>query len=327
MNIEKYKKRTKDRVSSSTLSARVSGQRNLDEFIGGGEPTVEDVEEWVDHLIDKHHDGDIKASTIKEYFKAARYYFKTVKGEPEALDHIDWIPSNDSDPGDYLTVEEWERLYDNIHNVEFKAIYSLMYHYARRPSEIRFLNREDVYLGEDDDRTVSEVRYLNDDKFDESDMAICFLILKKTDPNLPTIAIDGEERKLFRATYELKEEPAKLIKEHMQWSPEVTETIIEDGEEREVTPLFCTPRGRRSYESLYNECKKAAARAGIDSKNVTPKTMRHSRATHLDWDGNAPGNIGRDMLIHEPDTNVIGRYIHDRGEDEVREVMDLRDDE
>lgn len=303
MDIDRYKKRVGHQISGSTLSSRVSALRSLDNFIGGGEPIEQDVEDWVEYLMSR---DDVKNSTIREYFKTVRSYFRIVKGENDPLEAVErWVPSNDSDPGDFLTVDEWEALLSKIYNPRNKAVYSIMYHYARRPSEILFLNKEDV-------------------DFDE--MTIRFLILKKTDPTLPDITIGGETRKLFRATYELKEEPAKAIKRGIKYGPEIVDTIKEDGEEREVYPLFTTSEGRLSYDTVYNAVKKASDAAGI-KKNVTPKTMRHSRATHLDWNGHAPGNIGRDMLIHSPDTNVVGRYIHDREGSDVREPMELKVDE
>lgn len=305
MKLDTYEKRMENSISRGTLNPRLSALRSLEKNSGGGEIDVNDVEEWLDHLIDRYNNGEIKASTVQEYFKAARSYFGTIKGDKSALDHIDWLPENDSDPGDYLTEAEWEAMYSNIYNVKYKAIFSLMYHYARRPSEIIFLNKEDIDFEED---------------------TIRFLILKKNNRKLPTIEIGGEERKLFRATYRLKEEPKEKLQEAMRYMPKHEETIVEDGEERTVEPLFTTGQGRISYSSVHKACKKAAERAGID-KNVTPKVMRHSRATHLDWGGNAPGNIGRDMLIHSPDTNVINRYIHDREGDEVREVMDIKENE
>ena len=98
------------------------------------------------------------------------------------------------------------------------------------------------------------------------------------------------------------------------------EDIVLDGEDKTVHPLFFTSHGRRTYGAVYKKTKDIADRVGLE-KNVTPKVLRHSRSTHLDWQGGAPGNIARDMLIHDPETNVISRYIHDRGEDEVRDVM------
>lgn len=285
------------------MSSRLSALRSLDDFINGGEPTEGDVEEWVEHLMDE---GKLKNSTIREYFKTVRNYFEIVRGEHEPLTSVEkWVPSNDSDAGDHLTIDEWETLYGKIYNPRNKAVYNIMYHYARRPGEILFLNKEDV-------------------NFD--DMEIRFLILKKTDSSLPEIEIGGETRKLFRATYKLKEEPAQAIKRATKYCPEVTEEIVEDGTVREVQPLFATSNGRLSYDTIYNAIKDAAELTGMD-KNITPKVMRHSRATHLDWHGHAPGNIGRDMLLHAPDTNVVGRYIHDRGEGDVRTPMEMKVDD
>lgn len=311
MNIETYKRREEKNISEDTLNPRLSALRHLEEFIEGQEPDVNDIEDWIDYMMES---DKFKDSTTREYFKAAKYYFEVVKGEHGELEHITrWLPSNDSDAGDHLTEDEWKKLYANIQRRRDRAIFNLMYHYARRPSEILYLNREDV-------------------DFEEN--TIRFLILKKTDPNLPEIYIDGQWRKLFRATFKLKEEPKKMLQKALKYMPETTETIeerIAGGEvhqfnvqegKREVQPLFSTSQGRLSYASVYNTLKEASEQSGID-KNITPKTMRHSRATHLDWGGRTPGNIAREMLMHEPDTTVIGRYIHDRSGDTVRDPMEM----
>ena len=294
MHIEKYKKRAKHNIAESTLNTRLSGQRNIEEFIGEDrEPTVDDVEDWVDHLIDKYERGEIKSSTIREYFKAVKYYFQVVKGESEALDHMSkWLPTSDSDPGEHLELEEWEAMRDAVSGYRDSAFLDLMYFYARRPSEVIGINREDIDLEEG---------------------TITFPILKKKED--------------FRATFELLEEPRKSLERWLPYSGDVEEEIEWKGETRVVHPVFTTSEGRISYSTVYNMVKRVADKAGIN-KNVTPKGMgRHSRATHLDWEGNAPGNIARDMLVHDPDTDVIGRYIHDRSEDDVREVMSLDGEE
>lgn len=306
MEINKYKKREKHNLAESTLRSRLSGQRNLDEFIGGGEPTVSDVEDWVDNLIDKYNGGEIKASTAREYLKSVKYYFKTVKGEPKALDHIDWLPSNDSDPGDYMNLQEWQDMLDNTRGFRDRAIIKLMYIYARRPTEVILLNKEDI---------------------DFEEKTITFNILKKKDKNLPILETEDGEHRVLRATFELKEEAEEVINRYLRYSEDMTEGVVLDGEETVVHPLFVTPRGRISYSSVWRAIKQTAERAGIE-KNITPKGLRHSRATHLDWGGNSPGNISRDMLVHDPEsTNVIGRYIHDREEEQVREVMEMKEDE
>lgn len=308
MQLQKYESRAKHRVSESTLNARLAGQRSLQSFIGEDkEPTPDDVEEWVDHLIDRFENGDIKASTIREYFKAIRYYFRIIHGDSDDIEYIsNYLPKNDADPGDYLTLEEWDRLRNAVQGYRDRAFVEVMYFYGRRPTEVILLNEEDIDLEEE---------------------TITFNILKKGDPNLPVLETEDDSYRVLRATFELKAVPKHHIEKWLPYNSENTETIVLDDEEMEVTPLFSTPRGRISYNTVYHMVKQASKRARID-KNITPKAMgRHSRATHLDWDGNAPGNIARDILLHDPDTSVIGRYIHDREEDQVREVMTLGDEE
>lgn len=298
MDIERYKKRAKHNIAESTLNSRVSGQRNLEKFIGGGEPTVEDVEDWVDHLIERYEDGEIKASTIREYFKAVKYYFEVVKREPDALEGIDkWLPSNDSDAGDYLTQEEVEMVCEQIVNYRDRAMMELMYYYARRPKEIIQMNMGDVDLEKG---------------------TVTFPILKKDED--------------LRQTFTLLDRPRKHLENWVTYRrkrPDNTEVIEWRGEEIEVKPLFTTSQGRISYESFYVTVKEAASKANVD-KNVTPKAAgRHSRSTHLDWDGKQPGDISRDLLVHSPGTGsgVINKYIHERDEDMVRETMTMEDED
>lgn len=302
MQLEKYKRRSEHSVSESTMASRMSALRKLRDFVGEGEePSVEDVEEWVDHMIEEFEEGNIKSSTIRQYLKAAIYYFEVVHNEPEALDHIKkFLPENDSDPGDFLTEEEMDLMRRSFHNIRYNAIYELMYLYARRPSEVILLNKEDIDFEEE---------------------TITFNILKKKSSDLPTLKCNGEERRVMRATFKLKEKAREVIETYLEYRPDHTEVIELDGEEYEVHPLFTTHNGRISYSAVWTRIKKVAHRMNID-KNITPKSMRHSRATHLDWNGKVPGNIARDQLLHSPNSDVIGRYIHDKGEDQVREVME-----
>lgn len=313
MQIDKYEKRVRNNVAESTLTSRLSALRRLEKFIGGGDPDIDNVEDWIDHLIDLHEAGEIKSSTIREYYKAAKYYFAVVKREDEALDHISkWIPKSDSDPGDHLTEEEWEELRNSVKGYRDKAFMELMYFYARRPTEVILLNDEDIHITEGGDEPDT----------------IKFNILKKPDRDtIPLILSGGEEYNVMRATFELEKEPKQHLQKWLEYKSDQEEVIELDGEEKTVHPVFCTSHGRISYNSIYKMIKKTARRAAIN-KNVTPKAMgRHSRATHLDWAGKAPGNIGRDVLLHDPDTDVVGRYVHERGEDDVRDIMTIEGDE
>lgn len=308
MQIEKYKRRAKHNVSESTLRSRMSALRNFNEFLDKEEPEVEDVEEWVDHLIERYEKDEIKTGTIKQYFKCVRYYFSTVKGEDDSLDHIkNWIPSGDTDHGDYLTQDELARMESNTYQLRERAIIRLMYRYARRPGEVILLNMDDITMGDDE-------YYMSDPpEGDWERGTITFNILKKREP--------------FRATFELTSSCRNAIQEYMEHRMDVKEEAEHEWEEgEEVSPLFTTLNGRVSYDTVWKNMKQIAERTGLD-KNITPKSMRHSRATHLDWAGNSPGEIARQQLVHEPDSDVIGAYIHDRSEEQVREVMEVEGDD
>lgn len=289
MDIEAYRRRTKNNVAEQTLKSRMSALRQMEEFIGEDrELEVEDVERWMDTLIEKHDRGEIKTGTIKQYYKSVKYYFQTVKGEMEALDHMrSWIPDNDTDHGDFLTRGEWDEMLDSAYGMRENAILTLMYNYARRPGEVILLNIEDIDLDEGN---------------------IKFPILKK--------------QETFRATFELTDSARDSIKSYLQYRTDQTVEAEQEWEDGEVEPLFTTSHGRISYDTVWSRVKTISERAGIE-KNITPKSMRHSRATHLDWAGNSPGEIARQQLVHDPDSDVIGAYIHDQSEDEVREVMDI----
>lgn len=305
MNKTKFKKRTETSIAESTMNTRLSGISHLERFIGGGEPTPDDVEEWVDHMIDEYKEDNMSSGTIDQYFKAVRYYFDAVKGGDEDIAHLSKIlPKKNVDHGDYLTPEEWDKLRDHALNYRLNAILDLMYFYARRPAEVILLNEEDV---------------------DFENGTITFNIVKK--------------KENLRATFNLKEEVRTSLKQYLPYKIEKTEEINEYigrfnseideprliWEEDEVTPLFTTSHGRISYASVWRSIKQLAEKAGIE-KNVTPKTMRHTRTTHLDWEGFSPEEISRHQLVHEPDSDVIGGYIHDRPETEVRETMELGDE-
>jgi len=309
MQVEKYRKREKNRVTDGTLQSRLSAIKKFEEFNGGGEPTVDDVENWVDELTEEYERGEIKSSTIRQYVKAVKYYFQIVLNQYENFEHVmRLIPEKDVDHGEYLTEEEWDTLRHNIHNYRNRAIVEIMYKYARRPGEIILLNKSDV-------------------DFEEG--IITFNILKKEKDDrgnlLPMMKLksDGEvyqENRVFRATFELEEEAEKFLRRYIKYRPGATETMIYDGEESEVEPLFTTGHGRISYSTVWRMVKEEARKAGIE-KNITPKSQRHSRATHLNWSGYTPDEIADQQLVHGPETDVIGAYVHPRDEDHVREVM------
>lgn len=310
MKLNKYKKREENRVSDSTLNSRMSALRKFEDFIGPGEPEIDDVEDWVDELIEQHNKGEIKSSTISQYVKAVKYYFQIVHNVYDEFGHINrLIPEKDVDHGEYLTEDEWELLKGNIHNYRNKSIVEMMYRYARRPSEIILLNERDI----DFDKDTITFNILKKEKDDRGNM-------------LPLLKLSsGKEHRVFRATFELNEDTKSILKTYMKYSPDVVEEIVYDGENMEVRPLFSTGHGRISYSTVWRMVKKEAEKAGID-KNITPKSQRHSRATHLNWAGYTPDEIADQQLVHGPETDVIGAYVHPRDEDQVREVMEISEE-
>lgn len=316
MQLQKYKERTEDNVVESTLKPRMSALRKFEGFVGDKEPEPDDVERWIDHLREQFKEGEIKASTIRQYFKSVRYYFETVKGEFDTLEHISrQLPDSDVDHGAYLDEEEWEKLRHGVYNIRNRLIIELMYWYARRPGEICLLNEEDIDL---DERTI-RFNILKKKK-DDRGRPLPWLELKK----------DREVYKrhqVFRATFEVVDEISHYLLMHIKHSPKKKETIIYDEEEMEVTPLFCGNNARLSYSALWSIVKKEVKKVGID-KNVTPKGMgRHSRSTHLNWQGHTPEEIADQQLVHSPESNVVSGYVHPRKEEDVRPVMGTGEDD
>ena len=305
MDIQTYRERISRQVSDSTVSSRVSAVKSLNSFIGGKDPEPEDVAEWVDELSAQHSNGEIKASTIRQYIRSVDSYFEVIKGEYDALEHIKrTLPENDVDHGDYMTNEEWEDFLEAAVSLEDELIIKLMYYYARRPTEILLLNKEDVDLEEG---------------------TITFNILKKKDNNLPHLVTEDSRHRVMRATFEIMPEVESQLERYMKFSSNKKEHVSleqnnEVVEELDVAPLFQGSQGRYCYETLRLRIKKVAKKAGIE-KNITPKSERHSRATHLDWEGESPEEISRHQLLHGPNSDSIKNYIHEKEEGEVRKVM------
>lgn len=293
MQIDKYVQREKHNISESTLNSRLSALRKFKAFVGTDKDVKpHHVEDWIDHLIEEYEEGNVTAGTIKQYYKAVKYYWQKINGNADEIEHVrEWIPVGKTDHGDYLTREEWDQLRDVITSLREKAIFELMYYYARRPGEVILINMDDI-------------------DFDEG--TITFNILKKDEP--------------FRARFNLRDEARIAIESYLTYRSGQTveaEYPWEDGET--VEPLFTTSHGRISYDTVWKKIKELADKAGID-KNITPKSMRHSRTTHLDRAGEAPDVIARQQLLHDPESNVVGHYVHPRDEEDVREVMELDDE-
>ena len=292
MQLETYKKREKNNVTESTLNSRMSGLNNLQNFLGTStEPEPPDIEDWMDHLIDEFDAGNVKSGTIKQYYKAVKYYWTKIHGSPEEIEHIrDWIPQGSTDHGDYLERDEWDKLKDAVTSFREQAIIDLMYYYARRPGEIVLLNHSDL---------------------DMERGTITFNILKKDTAQ--------------RATFELRPEVRESLENYFMYKSNVTVEGEYDWEDDEVEPVFVTTHGRISYDTVWKKIKNLTDKAGID-KNITPKSMRHSRTTHLDRAGQSPDVIAHQQLLHGADSDVVSHYIHPRGEEDVREVMELDDE-
>lgn len=305
MEIETYRERISRQVSDSTVASRISAIKSLNSFVGGGDPSPDDVAEWVDHLSEKHSNGEIKASTIRQYVRAVDNYLEVIEGEYDTIEHVKrTLPDNDVDHGDYMDNEEWEQFLGAARSLENELMVKLLYYYARRPTEILLLNKEDIDLDEN---------------------TITFNILKKKDNSLPHLITEDSRHRVMRATFEILPEVEDELERYLKYSAEAKETIkLEENneivDELEVTPLFQGNQGRYSYETLRLRIKKIAKRAGL-SKNITPKSERHSRATHLDWEGESPEEISRHQLLHGPNSDSIKNYIHEKEEDEVRNVM------
>lgn len=311
MQLERFQRREKNTVSERTLENRLSALRKFEKFLDGKEPEPEDLEEYVDDVLLKLYEKDaIKASTVRETYKSVKRYYTIILNNEIEVEHISkWLPANDSDPGDFMDFDELDEFRDNVRTFRNQTIVDIMYFYARRPTEVILLNEEDMVLDPEEDEEPT----------------ITFNILKKGEDHPDTVELvteNGESYDVFRATFDLRDEVVSSVEKHMKFSSSYTASITMAGEEMDVHPLFLGQNGRISYNTVYKAITQAGDRCNVD-KNITPKVLRHTRSTHLDWSGLSPGNIARDQLVHAPDSQVIGRYIHDRDEDDVREVLTL----
>lgn len=310
MELQTYERRAGNSIAQSTLNTRMSALRQFRDFIDNREPTIQDVEDWIEHMIMEFDKNNIKASTIREYYGAVASYWRTMHGNDEDISHVTkWFPKNDVDHGEFLDFEEWKRLRNAASAPRESCFIDMMYYYARRPGEVLFVNLEDIDLEND---------------------TIMFNVLKARHRSNGTIEVPsysksfhlGGEKDVLRATFELHPEVRKSIEKYQMFRIPRQQVIKIDGTPQEVQPLFTASNDRMHYQTFYDNIKKIAEKAGI-TKNISPKSLRHTRSTHLDWEGNEPGTIARQQLIHSPatGTNVIQGYIHERGEGEVREVM------
>lgn len=303
MSVEQYEKIEKNNVSERTLKTRVSiiqtFLKNVD-----GEPTPQDLEDYLSKLIDLNDEGEIKASTVSEYFKSIRRYYNMMLNIDEDIEYLEeWIPEQDSDPGDYLKPDEFNKFRDNLRGFRDKALIDVMYFYSRRPREVLLINDEDI---------------------DTEEGEITFNILKKKDSRdtVELVTEDDETYQVFRATFDIPPDSVNSLDKWLKYKPDVERSVTLDGVELDVHPTFCSENGRISYSTVYNTVKQATERANID-KNITPKSLRHSRITHLDHAGKSPEQIARHQALHSPNSDVIGRYIHEKDEQDVRDVMRL----
>lgn len=315
MQLQKYERRASNNIAESTLNTRMSAIRQFKKYINDKEPTVEDIESWIEHLILLNDKEEIKASTIREYYRAVASYWRIIKGNDEEISHVTrWFPENDVEHGDYLDFEELQKIRAATSSPRESCFIDIMYYYARRPGEVLLLNLEDIDLEEN---------------------TIMFNILKARDRSNGTVEIPKfkntfhlrGKKDVLRATFELHPEVRKSIEKYKMIRAPREERIKIDGSYKTVQPLFTAGNGRMGYQTAYNSIKQSANRAGIN-KNITPKSFRHTRSTHLDWEGNDPELIARHQLVHSPATgsNVIQGYIHEREEEDVREIMVIEDE-
>ena len=321
MEIDKYEQRAKQKLNEKTLTSRVSALRSLEPFVSGSRPTTEEVEDWAGHMIEQFDDGEMSSGSISQYFKSVTYYYETMGMDAESIEHIgDWLPKPQSDPGDYLTQAELEEMRDSIRTLRDRAIIELMYFYGRRPGEIRLLNTEDIVWPQDTEPDVPSSQY-------SDEPTVTFTILKKTDASLSDLVLHngGGTDETFRyrkGVYTYKDEPFEHVLQYLPYREECEQEITLGGTQKTVHPLFTTSHGRISQDTIERCIDSAAERAGID-KNVTPKSMRHSRATHLYRDGVGKDEIAARQLAHSPESDVVGRYLHEREEDTVRDPLEL----
>jgi site-specific recombinase XerC len=126
-----------------------------------------------------------------------------------------------------------------------------------------------------------------------------------------------------RAKYTLFEDIESKISTYLSYKHGYTDLQEACGKDE---PLFKGNSGEISYNAVYQDFTKRVANIDIDKK-LSPKQIRHSRATHLDRSGHDTSSIVRNQLVHSPKTDLSSTYIHEGGEEYVREPMTIDGEE
>ena len=186
MNLKTYKIRREDVLSPQTLKKHLIVLEELDRFLkerGKKEPTEQDVHEFFDMLKEK----GVKPASLKRYYYVIKAYVEMVLGQYDSLRGVGKRFKGISRREQTLTKEEVKRIFEAEVNPRQKAIYALLYEYARRIGEVLALKRRDINLEEG---------------------KITFPILKR------------KESKSERVTFKLGDFSRKYLEEYFNWLKE-----------------------------------------------------------------------------------------------------------
>lgn len=141
MDIATYKRRRRRALADSTLRQHVSVLQQLDEHIGGGEPSIEDLHTWLDK---KDADG-CSPSTLRQYGHAVRAYFDLVlHQDPPDLSRR--FGKGSRTRREALSRDDVLAIFHAEPLPKYKALWRVLYEYARRIGEVLAQEGRDISL-------------------------------------------------------------------------------------------------------------------------------------------------------------------------------------
>lgn len=178
IDIEKFELRAQGVFKESTFKRKILNLRNFAKFLKAKKLNFEeDPIKCIDEYLDYMRSKGLDPGTIRNAFYDIKSYLEIMRIPVDLTLVEKYLPRYTLEEADYLEVDEVKRLLE-VAKPFYRALYAVMYAYARRPGEVLRLKRTDV---------------------DFENMKITFPILKK--------ATDE------RATYDLEPWIAELLQQ------------------------------------------------------------------------------------------------------------------
>jgi len=147
LDLNTYKLRREDALEHRTLRRHLIVLSTLDRFLkdrGKEEPGEQDVHRFFDALKER----GVKSASLKQYYYIFKAYTELVLGERDMLKGIGRRFRSVSRREQTLTKEEVRSIIRAERDPMKRAIYSILYSYARRIGEVLALRRRDIDLDE-----------------------------------------------------------------------------------------------------------------------------------------------------------------------------------